>query len=333
MPSIKTNVKSRIIMTGLSFLLPGVMFLLFSLPMPVEAKSGSDYLYNLSSFTGTVPSLWSRLTVDEETGEIYSLNRHVSLIQIYNESAMLIHSFGEEYQLSSAIDITAGREGGIYLIQSTVGDLQLMELDYKGALQTTFDLQNIPEAFLPFKPSRLEFQNGKLYLLDTEALKLVILSVDGTFLKGYLVRDLLIELAGDDDRFQKELVGMDFNGFCVDDKGAMYFTAPTSFSAYRLDPAGRIRGFGRSGSGPGTFGVVAGIDVDSHGTIYVTDKLRSVVIIFDKEFKFVREFGHRGAQPENLIAPDDLVIDEQNGKLYVAQAANRGVSVFRLPNK
>ena len=333
MPSINRNTNKKYIRLGGRLFVTGLMFLLFCLPLPAQAKSRSDYLYNLSSFTGPVASLWSRLAVDEETGEIYSLNRHVSLIQIFNESSMLVHSFGEEYQLASAVDIAAGRNGGVYLIQATAAERQLMELDYKGALQKTVDLRNLPAAFLPFAPTRLEFRDGKLYLLDAEALKLVVLTADGGFLKGYRIRELLMDAAGDDERYQKELAGMDFNGFCVDARGAMYFTAPTSFSAYRMDSDGSIRGFGRSGSGPGTFGVVAGIDVDSQGTIYVTDRLRSVVIVFDRDFKFVREFGHRGGLPENLIAPDDVVIDERNGKLYVAQAANRGVSVFRLADQ
>jgi len=54
------------------------------------------------------------------------------------------------------------------------------------------------------------------------------------------------------------------------------------------------------------------------------------VLIFDSEFNFLTEFGLRGFRPGSLVVPDDVVVDDVNGFIYVAQAANRGVSVFRL---
>jgi len=55
---------------------------------------------------------------------------------------------------------------------------------------------------------------------------------------------------------------------------------------------------------------------DDEGYIYVADKLRCVVIIFDKEFRFQNEFGHRSLRPGGLIAPNDLEVDTQ-GRIYV----------------
>ena len=65
------------------------------------------------------------------------------------------------------------------------------------------------------------------------------------------------------------------------------------------------------------------------GYIYVADRLRSVVLVFDPSFRFQTEFGYRGDRPSSLIVPDDLAIDGK-GNVYVGQAANRGVSVFRV---
>lgn len=316
--------------SSLSCLLLGVIFLLFVLSSPAFANSKSGYLYNLSSFNGPVTSLWALLTVDAGTGEVFSLNRQVSLVQIYSKDAMLIHSYGEGYPIAGANDLAAAEEGGLYLLQNRRSGSHLLHFDYKGELLEEIELKNLPDAYRDFDPARLEFHENRFYLLDVASLRLVITDQDGDFIRGYQIRDILLETFKDDEKYIEQLKILDFNGFCVDVSGNMYFTAPTSFSAYRMSPDGTIRGFGRSGSSPGRFGVVAGIDADSKGNIYISDKLRSVVMIFDKDFKFIREFGHRGANPENLIAPDDLVIDEQGGKLYVAQAANRGVSVFRL---
>jgi hypothetical protein len=61
--------------------------------------------------------------------------------------------------------------------------------------------------------------------------------------------------------------------------------------------------------------------------VFVLDRLRSVVIVFDPSLKFVVEFGYRGDGPTNLIAPYDLAVG--NGKVFVSQARDRGVKVFQ----
>jgi hypothetical protein len=74
---------------------------------------------------------------------------------------------------------------------------------------------------------------------------------------------------------------------------------------------------------------VGGIVADERGNYYVADRLRCVVLIFDKDFRFQKEFGYRGANPENLIGPRNLVLDT-GGRLYVSQLRSRGVSVFKI---
>jgi sugar lactone lactonase YvrE len=169
-------------------------------------------------------------------------------------------------------------------------------------------------------------------------MKVVVIDEAGRFEKGYdlgreikpfVPRDeVLRELAAYDWR-KKQLEDIDLNGFAVDDQGNLFFTVPVLFSAFRLSPDGELTPFGRSGSGKGKFGVVAGIATDEAGYIYVSDRLRSVVLVFDRALMFQTEFGYRGNQPSNLIVPDDLAVDSR-GNVYVGQAANRGVSVFKV---
>ena len=52
-----------------------------------------------------------------------------------------------------------------------------------------------------------------------------------------------------------------------------------------------------------------------------------MILVFDKDFRFLTEFGYRGPRPENLIVPDDIAADRR-GRIYVSQARRRGVSVF-----
>jgi DNA-binding beta-propeller fold protein YncE len=89
-----------------------------------------------------------------------------------------------------------------------------------------------------------------------------------------------------------------------------------------------IATFGQRGSAPGKFNVVGGIARDARGNFYVADMLKSAILVFDREYQFVKEFGYRGYGPGNLVAPASLAASED--KLFVAQVPRRGVSVFRI---
>ena len=118
----------------------------------------------------------------------------------------------------------------------------------------------------------------------------------------------------------------------MDRDGSIFLTMPTLFKVYKLSPDGSLTSFGRAGSSAGRFGIIAGVATDSRGDVLVSDKLRSVVMVFDKNLGFVTEFGYRGARPENLIVPDDLAVDRQD-HVYMSPAHQRGVAVFALAGR
>jgi hypothetical protein len=74
---------------------------------------------------------------------------------------------------------------------------------------------------------------------------------------------------------------------------------------------------------------VSGIAKDDQENYLVVERLRSVVMVFDKNFGFLKEFGYRGGKPGNLIRPSEVAAGNA-GKLYVTQLMNRGVSVFSV---
>ena len=125
--------------------------------------------------------------------------------------------------------------------------------------------------------------------------------------------------------------GTDIDGFSVDSEGNMLFTIPVKFAAFVLSPDGQYVQFGRPGGAPGKFNNVGGIVADDQGYYYVADKLKSAILIFDKDFRFQLEFGYRGSRPENLNAPRNLALDSY-GRLYVSQLG-KGISVFQITYK
>ena len=183
------------------------------------------------------------------------------------------------------------------------------------------ELKGLPQEFSQLRPNRLVYRNGKIYLADFQARKIVVTDSSGTFVDGYDVGAVLVK----EDKPGSE---NDMVGFNVDRDGNMLFTVPTLFTAFRMSRDHKVDSFGSPGNLEGKFNVVGGIASDDKGFIYVADILKSVVMVYDKDFKFQMQFGHRGTERGSLIAP--LQVEVMNDKIFVNQARNQGVSVFRI---
>jgi hypothetical protein len=100
------------------------------------------------------------------------------------------------------------------------------------------------------------------------------------------------------------------------------------FKACVISADGTLRSFGIKGSAPGKFNVVSSLAVDDKGFYYVTDILKSAVLVFDKDFRWLKEFGYRGNRPGSLFSPVDIAAG--GGRIFVSQYARKGVSVFKI---
>ncbi|MDH3519160.1 MAG: hypothetical protein OEM49_01790 [Myxococcales bacterium] len=324
-------------MTGRTLTLLCAALLLLAASLPGRAEVAASFRYPLANFSGPVPSHWAKLAVDPERNEVYALDERHNDIRVFDEHGMEIFVFGDAY--ASAADIAVGQDGSIFLLTSGYQTTAVHLLNYRGEYLAELELKNVPAAYKQFLADQLLYQNGSLYLVDSNAMRVLELDEAGYFRRGYDLKaalrpSLALDDAGPDqlqniDRQKKKLQNADLGGLAVDANRNLFFTVPTLFVAYRLSADGTLTQFGRSGSGTGKFGVAAGIATDAMGYVYVTDRLRSVVLVFSSELEFQTEFGYRGDQPSNLIVPDDLVIDT-SGNVYVGQAANRGVSVFGI---
>jgi hypothetical protein len=127
---------------------------------------------------------------------------------------------------------------------------------------------------------------------------------------------------------EKQLESAWIRGLGVDRDGRLLVTFPLLFRVAIISPDKTFKLIGSRGSSPGKFNIIGKMVSDERGYYYLTDTLRCVVMVFDPEFKFLGEFGYRGDEPGNLIAPLDIAVG--NDKVFVAQAGNRGVSVFKV---
>jgi hypothetical protein len=285
----------------------------------VAAGVQGTYLYTLSNFTGSLRYDWVRVHVDQERNETYVL--YQNLIRIFNPSGMEIFSFGDDLDLGQILDAVVDRNGDVLLLSYKDSRSLVTRCNFRGVPVGSMEIRNLPDGTV-FAANRMIFRNGLFYFVSSNASSVIVTDSGGEFREHI---DLLA-LLEEDERKKGEAELM---GITVDREGNIFFTVPVLFRVFKLTPDRKLSSFGRSGSAPGRFGIVAGIVTDSRGNLLVTDKLRCVVMVFDKDFTFLSEFGYRGSKPENLVVPDDIAIDQRD-RIYVSQGRRRGVSVFAL---
>lgn len=321
-------------MTALTRRLSVALVALLSFAVPLGAAWGevtASFRYPLSNFAGPVRSQWARLAVDQARDEVYALNRYNNRIRVFDDHGMEIYAFGEGF--ASTADIALGDDGTIFILTARYQTSAVHVCNYRGEKTSEVSPRDVPDAFSSLSADRLAYHQGSLYLVDSNRLLVIAVGLDGSFQQGHDLKAIVKRAsAAEDDRERKKLENIAISGFDVDKRGNILFTVSSLFSAFRLSTDGELRVFGKAGSGLGKFGVAGGIAADDRGYVYVSDRLRCAVLVFDPDLAFQSEFGHRGDRPSNLIVPDDLAIDSK-GNVYVAQAANRGVSVFSVAHE
>lgn len=289
------------------------------------AEVRPTFLFKLSDFDGPVPFKTARIFVDNQRNEIYVADTRQGEIRIFNEQGMEVYRFGDDGSLGLMIDIAVTKNGEILILTRYDYKPVIVRCDFKGRPLDRLRIENLPSEFAGFLPNKLSYWNDQVYLLDTISLRLAVTDTSGNFKKGYDIAPMIqIE--------EKKRQGTEIAGFSVDPHGNILFTIPVIFAAFKLTPEGEIVRFGDPGSAPGRFGVVVDIVADAQGYYYVADRLKSVVLIFDPQLKFQTEFGYRGRKLHNLISPGELGLDAQ-GRLYVSQLGNQGVSVFKITHQ
>jgi hypothetical protein len=287
---------------------------------------GVSYLHRLSSLAGVVPYSDVRLQVDRAHGEIYAVAGNT--VRVFNGAGMEIYKFDAEPAAGQIVDVAALQDGDLVLLvypQVPTPDepsWSLVHADYRGVPLGRIAIAGAPpDAVQGFRPDTMFYEGGRLLLLDRAAFRLTAISPAGAFQKSWDVATL----AGLSDK-ERRRAG-DIGGAGLDPQGRLLLTIPTLARAYVLPFDGAPRAFGRGGSAPGSFGVPAGIAADDRGNIFVADKSRGVVMIFDAAMNFTAEFGNEDGAA-GLIRPTDLAWSD--GRLYVTQSRDRGVSIYRV---
>ena len=289
------------------------------------APPSPSYLYRLSDFNGPIPYNDVQLLADRAHDEVDAL--YGNQVRVFNGAGMQVYEFTHPSALGSPSDLAVDEEGDVFLLvaypsaPSTARGWGIDRCDDRGELLATLPLSGLPEDLSTLHGDRLFYRQGRLFVLSRDQLRLAVFDTAGGYIKAYD----LVPLLGlkDVDRFKNDILGA-----AMDREGRLLLTVPTLFRAFVVDLDGETRSFGRPGTVGGAFGVASGIAADDDGNLYVADRGRGVVMIFDPQFAFLREFGDE-AGPGGLTRPTDLVLGN-DAKLYVTQTRDRGVAIFRL---
>ncbi len=295
----------------------------FALAAPLAARAQPvevTFLYKLSSTTGVIP--FHGLTVFHEPTGNETVVVGGGRVHIFNSTGMELYSFGDDPALGGIVAATPV-DGGDFLLLSYVGDEapSIIVANFRGEFKRRIEPKGIPaEVPQTFRATGIGWAKDRVYLVDQGGMRLVVLDMEGKFVAFHDLGKLC------DVANQRADNGV--KGFRVAPSGDFLFTVQPLFKAYVLKPSGELLAFGQRGSAPGKLNVITGIATDENGYYYVADILKSAVIVFDKDFRYVKEFGYRTNKPGALFAPVDLVAG--GGKVWVSQFAKKGVSVFAV---
>jgi sugar lactone lactonase YvrE len=93
---------------------------------------------------------------------------------------------------------------------------------------------------------------------------------------------------------------------------------------------------GVAGDGPDTFNSPSDVLIAPNGDIFVADghggNTNARIVKFDKDGKFIKTWGKKGAGPGEFALPHRLALDS-SGRLFVADRANNRIQIFDQDGK
>jgi len=241
---------------------------------------------------------------------------------------MEAYRFDADPRSGTVFDLAVDASGDLLLLTLSFDPARMdagwfiARCDYRGEPVGRVTIADWPAELAAFRPNVLIDRGERLVLASLAQFQVVEIDRSGRFHRAFDLARILGLKEGERSK-------NDIAGFSMDARGNMLFSVPTMFKVFEIVPGGGTRSFGRAGSSPGAFGNIAGVVADDRGNVIVADKARGVVMIFDDRLEFVTEFGSGDDGRPALTRPTDLALGA-SGRLYVTQARERGVAVFKL---
>src|SRR3990170_6812596 len=299
----KWAITSCIIITlsVLSFLYPAFCF-----SQEVRPNFTIKYLFGIDAQVSGAPlGGVSKLFIDNKNNELYALddaNQRVVITDL-NGTFLYHFTYTDAGVKSMPVGIAATDDGLLYIAEQK----RIVITTYRGIYKKDMGLSSIPDADTMSIQS-MAMEGDKIYLGDSANGRVILM-----------------------DRTKEAFVaqfkeGIGHNAYIALDDEGMYIRDTAAFSIIHLDGNGKLLGrFGSVSSLAGGFSMLADVTVDrKNGRVIVLDINRLQAIFFDREGKFLFEFGG----PDVFLAPRAVATDDQ-GRIYIFDGSKK-IRVFQI---
>ncbi|MBI3754074.1 MAG: hypothetical protein HY266_08560 [Deltaproteobacteria bacterium] len=248
--------------------------------------------------------------LDSRRDELYIADDGNRRIVVTDSQGTFLYQFGyDNAKIKGSLStIVVDKKGAIYVPQ---GD-RVSLLNYKGDYTMDMDFSEVPSHDHMLIRAMAIDNDGCIYIADGAMGRIIVLDSDRKFLYQFFISG--------------KPKGIDIQAMDVGDS-KVYLLHPQSFLVTIFDKKkGEKSGyFGFMGESEGGFSMPADIKIDGKGRLVVVDGNRGAVIFFDKNGKFIFEFGGRGT----FSWPRTVAIDKKRGIYYVVDMTSK-VRVFQL---
>ena len=160
---------------------------------------------------------------------------------------------------------------------------------------------------------------NRLYVVDTLAMQVVVLSLDGKVVQRFGQR------GADAGQFNYP------TQIALATDGTLWVTDSLNFRVQHFSPEGVVLdGFGRLGDDITEFDKPKGVAITPAGEVMVVEGRNDRVQVYSPEGKLKFYFGATGRGEGEFFLPTGIAVDRNSGNVYVADSYNRRVEIFHL---
>lgn len=264
------------------------------------------YLFSIDAVASGFPLVGVRtLFVDNAHEELYILDDSNKRVVITDSNGIFLYQFKytDAGVKSMPVGIAAAEDGLLYIAE----EKRIVITSYRGIYKKDMDFSTVPNADKMVIQS-IAVEGDKLYLGD---------GVNGRILVMDRKKEAFVA------EFKE---GIAHNSYLSLDNDGIYIMDPPMFSIIHLDKNGKLLGrWGMASSLPGGFSMTVSMAVDrKNGRVTVLDLNRYQVIFFDRQGKFLFEFGGS----DIFKTPSAVAVDDKE-RVYVFDASGK-IRVFQL---
>ena len=113
------------------------------------------------------------------------------VVRVFNDAGMEIFTFGQDPEVGHIRNVAALSGGDLLALAYGPGGLRLVRCTFRGEFLGVITPRDIPAEFGGQLPTEMRYRNGKIYLADLAAMRVLVIDESGAFVASYDVAEKL----------------------------------------------------------------------------------------------------------------------------------------------